>query len=303
MKEDEPETPAYLDLTGKLETRFDDEGGTIELAANSWVAGDGHEAHAEVTTACGERWRAGMFINTGVALEAGKSYKVSFVVDRAQENGYDVILQNKQWASDDDRIDFLSTPVGEISKEFTVTETTKGTLWFLVEMGDAVNEVTIRNILVEEITAEEPEQPAYLDFTGKLETRLDNANGTIDLAANSWVAGDGHEAHAEVTTACGERWRAGMFINTGIALEAGKKYAVSFEVSRVNETGYDVILMGEQWAAAENRLAFLGTPVGEINQEITVTEANAGSLWILVEMGDAVNEVTIRNLVVTEINQ
>ena len=149
------EVAPYFDFTGKVITRFDNDGGKIDLGANSWAANYGHEAHAEVTKPCSDIWRAGMFINTGVTMTAGKTYRVTFDVSHATEGAYNVILQCKQWTdegkTDEQRYAFSNLKEAKYDKQFTVTEANKGSLWILVEMGSEVNEVTISNLNVVEV--------------------------------------------------------------------------------------------------------------------------------------------------------
>ena len=138
-----------LNLTNKIENRFDDAGGTMDIACTSTLSTNGYGAQLDVTKACGDVWRMGTFINTGVTLEAGKTYVVKFHIDRASETNYEVILQNKQW--DETRIDFLDKDhaIGDVEVLLTITEANAGILWFLIQGGNAVNTITISNIVIE----------------------------------------------------------------------------------------------------------------------------------------------------------
>ena len=137
-----------LPVKGKVITRFDDEGGTIELAANSWVPeGKEYEAHGEVTKACSDVWRAGMFINTGIAFETGKSYAVSLEIGKKNDLAFEFILQNDQWSDVDHRYDF-HTEAGHYEKTVTVADGMSGSLWILVQFGNTVNEITVSDITV-----------------------------------------------------------------------------------------------------------------------------------------------------------
>ena len=90
-----------------------------------------------------------MFVDTGVAMEAGKSYAVSFEASRLHEEGFEVVLQNKQW--DEARYQTLYTPVGNAGAVIHVSEENQGTLWIYVQLGNTVNEITLSNIRIQEI--------------------------------------------------------------------------------------------------------------------------------------------------------
>ena len=146
----------YVSMEGKVIKRFDDENGTIPLASNAWVGIDKH-AHCEVTTSCSDVWRAGMFIDTGVTMATGKTYRVSFGTWRKHakegQTDFKVVLQKGQWAGDSDATDryaFFNTPIGDSSITIeNVPAEKKGTLWLLAQMGTIENEISIYNLSIQ----------------------------------------------------------------------------------------------------------------------------------------------------------
>ena len=68
----------------------------------------------------------------------------------AKETGFELILQNTQWADPDHRYDFVNE-VGHYSKKITVVDGMEGSLWILVQLGNVVNEITVKNILITEV--------------------------------------------------------------------------------------------------------------------------------------------------------
>ena len=91
-----------------------------------------------------------MFINTGIKLEVGKTYNISFDLwHKEDDKEYKVMLQNKQW----DAVPFATYGPSDEHVEETVEITTSeeaGVLWISFEMGTEINEVSISHLLVRE---------------------------------------------------------------------------------------------------------------------------------------------------------
>ena len=88
-----------------------------------------------------------------------------------------------------------------------------------------------------------------------------------------------------------------MFINTGLALSAGTKYTVSYDLT-AEKTGFGVALENKQWDAKRYGYASIENE-DDFHQENEITPNENGGLWLYVESGDSVNEITISNLKVT----
>lgn len=269
--------------------RFDGTTGKVEIDSE-----DPTKASVTITKATAspsDAWRGGMFINTGVSFEAGKLYNVSFQIEREEELDFEVVLQNKQW--DERQYKVLSSPVGSVSEDVAPTASNEGTLWLYIRLGNTLNTITISNLKVEDKgDAPEPTNEC-LDLTGKIISRFDGTTGNI------WLDGeDSSKAHVEITAASADVWRGGMFIDTGIAFESGKTYTVSFEIERKEELAFEVVLQNKQWD--ETKYTTLYSPDSPVNEEITVTDENEGTLWIYIQFGDTVNEITISKIVIEE---
>ena len=280
----------YFKFTGKTENRFEN-----GIVGNSWTTDMGHTLHVEVTTAGTNIWEGGVFVNTGVEMVAGKYYKATFEVARAQEEDFEIILQNKQW--DEKQYKKLFSPLGEIEETFEVTSENAGTLWIYVQFGNAVNEVTVSKLKVEETTAPAPVNN-YFVFNN--ENILYRRESTV---VNVWVdAEDNHKAHMKVEEASDAAWKGGMFINTSNAKEVGKTYTVSFDVERIGDLGdfeTEIQFINGQWGAHYGDTIF--NQVGHIEVEITVTDENADNLWIYLACGNTQGaELVISNLLIVE---
>ena len=151
------------------------------------------------------------------------------------------------------------------------------------------------NLFGREETSSEP-----INLEGRIKHRLDDDGGNIDLESNIWLTDDGYKAHIEVTKACQDVWRAALLIDTGVAFEVGKTYGVSFDIERLYDTPYAVILQNKEDSdPATERYQYLTSPVGAVSLDVTVPEGVGGSLWICIELGDVVNEIMISNIVVS----
>ncbi len=182
---------------GKIEARIDTKAGlsdeekadpalTNGLVGNTWAADGGNEAHLEITSPSTKPetvWAGGMFINTGIALKSGVTYRVSLdchcdALDGREPGNdrFEIHYQNKQWGSDDEvMIDKLFNPEGPQTTELKITDKFAGSLWIYVMSGMQANEITIKDLSVVEILAPAGKDSYSIeDFTcngGKLETK------------------------------------------------------------------------------------------------------------------------------------
>ena len=271
----EPEVK-YFDFTGKLIGRFDP-----GVEGNTWV--NNHtDAHVEVTKPGAEIYNGGMFVNTGLDLENGKTYSVTFDIWRKEDRPFKVMIQNKQW--DAHVFDSFESFEGHVGSEFKVDNSSAGKLWISFEMGTAVNEVSIFNLLIEEVE--------YFDFTGKLRDRFDSPCAGETSIVNKT------EAHVTVTNPGAEIYNGGMFVETGFELEADKSYTVSFNLAHETSGDYKVMLQNKQWDAVP--FVTYENQEGHIVANIDVNDETKGFLWISIEMGTAVNELTLSELLIKE---
>lgn len=119
----------------------------IEGEAQGKVSGDKNSACLEITkTYPGHIWLGGMFIDTGITINSGVTYTVSFKVEREKENNFEIIFQNSRW--NEVQIDKLFTPLGEVTCNLNINEENCGSLWIYVQSGDAENKITVSDISV-----------------------------------------------------------------------------------------------------------------------------------------------------------
>lgn len=128
-----------LNLNGKIINR---DGNAHEIGVNS----DGTAAYVDITNPTGQMWQVGMFVNTGVALEEGNEYTVSFDIASEQDNPFEVCIQHEQWKDGDAII--LNKPQGAVSRTVKATSSFNGTLWLFVRSGTHANKITISNLCV-----------------------------------------------------------------------------------------------------------------------------------------------------------
>ena len=139
-------TGDFQNLTGKVINEPAGEASS-EMKSNAWVAGGGNEAHAEVSVKSTEAWHSRIWIDLShLGLAAGKTYKLSFDIWKKNEAGFELITQPLKWTNDvNDRYGFFNT-TGYHEQEITIPS--GGSLWFLAQLGNVVNEISVYNIAV-----------------------------------------------------------------------------------------------------------------------------------------------------------
>ena len=140
-------TGDFQNLTGKVINEPAAEA-SASMKSNAWVAGEGNEAHAEVSVKSTEAWHSRIWIDLShLGLETGKTYKLSFDIWKKDvEAGFELITQPLKWTNDvNDRYGFFDT-TGYKEQEITIPS--GGSLWFLAQLGNVVNEISVYNIAV-----------------------------------------------------------------------------------------------------------------------------------------------------------
>lgn len=152
----------------RVETQYEEaEGGNVELMNNFifnehnvinrdnnahevGLGDDKKSAYIEVTEPMANIWDQLMFIDTGVNMTSGTEYTVSFTVDSANDNPYEVFIMHDQWNEDGAKKYF--NPKGEVSCTFTAGGGFSGTLWLQARSGTHANKITVSNISVKRKT-------------------------------------------------------------------------------------------------------------------------------------------------------
>ena len=178
-----------------------------------------------------------------------------------------------------------------------------------VKKSDEIGDVTIDICLgslgdvkwtIEKVELDYPQEEGTLaelaeefSFAGRVSPRIeDTAEG------NAFYDADRNAACLEITKTTPSIWLGGMFINTEIPMKAGVTYTISFTVVGENK-GFEVKFQNQKWDEKPIGDTFYD-PDGEVTQDVTVTEANSGSLWIYVQSGTQLNTIRLSNLSVKE---
>lgn len=174
-----------------------------------------------------------------------------------------------------------------VDDDAAVTEVKKDVQILLGGLGDAQVDVSKAEALHEGILVNE----IALKTGENVHDRFDGTSGSVG------VSQDGKSATLIIKTASGDKWRGGMFINTGVQLAAGKTYKVSYDLT-ATQADFGVVLQNKQWDESRYGYATIASE-NDYHQENTITPSISDGLWLYVEAGNAVNEVTISNIKVS----
>ncbi len=126
--------------------------------------------------------------------------------------------------------------------------------------------------------------------------RFDGTSGSVSIGAEN------ASATLSITSTGDDLWRGGMFIQTSITTTANTQYTVGFDIISTQANTFEVKIQENQWD--ETQYALVTCTDGQTTQQhydstFTATSSNAGALWLYVQSGTAVNEITISNLTVS----
>ena len=136
-------------------------------------------------------------------------------------------------------------------------------------------------------------------FNGRVEPRFDGTSG------NAFAGEGGSTAVLEMRSVSEEDpngiWRGGMFINTGIVTEAGQQYELSFDISAINDSPFEVVVQRDKFNETKYHTESISGATTAQHKVVsfTPTAENAGDLYLYVQSGNAVNDITMRNLAIT----
>lgn len=181
----------------------------------------------------------------------------------------------------------------------------------LPEKTSASGEALYENVNIElwlgmegetQFSLERSETRYTLPETGPVENLPDfsfrNKISNRDGRAKSVTAvDDGKGARLVVDNPTGNDYEVGMFVETGLQLEAGKEYAVSFDISGAEEgKPFDVCIQNNKWDPIG---AIINNPENGRNEKTVVWNDCSGDrnrLWLFIRSGLSVNDITISNL-------
>lgn len=268
------------------------------LEANSGAAakmtGDGSSATAQIQTS-GDDWHIKFYAITGLELEAGKTYEISFNVTGAA--GCQVCYKNTATGKEDG---FGTETAADGVVTHTVTPDANGALEIMLKLGTvaAGNTVTVSNVKISALGGETVGENL---FTDSLTT---DTRGNINFWAHedyaAELSGDGSSATLKITKApedTKEAWKIKLFVETGIQLEEGKHYRISADLSATAETDYEICY--NDGAEEKGVGALYGQHAGAQSQTAVyeVTAEKAAELILQINLGWAAPcEVTVSNV-------
>ena len=263
---------------------------------------EGHSAIARVDRS-GDNWHIKLYAKPGVTLESGKTYRISMYVTGA--NGCPVVYKNTATGDEtgfgQETINGSSTTVTH-----TVTPSKNGELEILVKMGNvAVNNcVGVSGVKIEEMqytfVAGAPNlmqfplrarPPVNFWAHESYEAAVSNAGPSATLTVNK--APDSGK----------EDWKVKLFVETGIALAAGKDYRISADVSASAATNYEICYNnGAAEAALGKRSGLQATDTAQTVTYETKASSDA-NLTLQFNLGNAASgtAVTVSNIKVEEL--
>ncbi len=276
---------------------------SFDLEANSGAAatlsGNGSSASATVTTP-GDDWHVKFYAKPGLELEAGKTYTVGMTVSGAE--GCQVCYKNTATGAEDG---FGTETAVNGTVTHTVTASESGTLEIMLKIGTvpAGSTVTLSGITVSTLGE------------GTLGENLATASLTAGTSGNVnfWAhedyaaalsGGDGSVSLAIGTAPAegGEAWKVKLFAETGIALEAGKHYRISADVSASAETDYEICYNNGAAEKGVGALYGLHAAAASRTAVFEVTPEDAADLILQFNLGWAAAPctVTVSNVKVEE---
>lgn len=253
----------------------------------------------------GDDWHIKFYTKPGVTLESGKTYNISMNVGGAA--GCSVVYKNLAGAEDGFGSESITSNNQNV--KHTVTPSTGGELEIIVKMGTvaAGNSVTVNSVKIEQLQYSFPADSENL-MSFPLRARPP-VNFWAHESYEAAVSNAGPSATLTVNKAPDsgkEDWMVKLFVETGIALAAGKDYRISADVSASAATNYKICynndVNGKGEAAFGSRSGLQATDTAQ-----TVTyETKAGSdanLTLQFNLGNAASgtAVTVSNIKVEEL--
>ena len=164
----------------------------------------------------------------------------------------------------------------------------------MIGMTGAPNNVTVSNVLVDEITGDivSPTAPVNSFVHEDYEAALSNTGSSASIAITK-VPHDGREP-----------WKVKLFAETGARLKAGKTYRVSIDVQSTVKQDYEITYNNFSVEKELGALYGLTTSTSKQTVRYTMTPGKDSELVIQLSLGKAAgpNTVTISGIKVEEIN-
>ena len=284
-----------------------------DYAASFTNTADSITAHITPPVKNPEPWKIKLFLDTGVALQSGKYYKVTTNVSAKKSQNYEICYNNGGIEFGYDSMGGLKVIGGKtqpIEKLISVPADKKDTnnLMLQINLGKTAiaNEVTISNVTVEEVTL------AYANALGKDFSYQKSLSTWTDPKTTYKAKLDSGEGaatlHISDVPASGTGvWMVKLFAHTGAMLEAGKSYQVSADLLAANAQDFETCFNNEETekgfdAIYGQKLAAGVKTTVEKRISVPASMTDAGELVLQFSVGGAVaNDITVSNISVLEL--
>lgn len=253
------------------------------------VTSDGQTATLNVTSTGDAAWRGGMFINTGLNLQSGVEYTVSFDVTASGTDPFEVSVQRGQWDEYKYSTQYYENVSGIVSRPVSVTpdSNTQGALWLYVQSGNHINQITLSNLKVTTYSnGEHTENIALKDFTSSQAEgfggELKTYGGSFSYTVESFSSTDWHQ---QVISP--EFYLSGSGLNYVITFTAKATKATELVIAAPIYGGWDPTLAWQRITITEKEQSFaiwcsdnggntnylvwqFGSPSNVVNNNVTI---------------------------------
>ena len=277
------------------------EGASAELCNDP----NGNYSAIALVKKSGDDWHIKFYAKPGVTLESGKTYNISMNVGGAA--GCSVVYKNlADTTHAEDGFGWESITSNNQNVKHTVTPSTGGVLEIIIKMGTVLagNSVTVNSVKIEQLQYSFPADSENL-MSFPLRARPP-VNFWAHEGYNATVSNTDSSATLTVNTAPDsgkEGWKVKLFVETGIALAAGKDYRISADVSASAATNYEICYNnGAAEAALGKRSGLQATDTAQTVTYETKASSDA-NLTLQFNLGNAASgtAVTVSNIKVEEL--
>ena len=275
-------------------------------------------------------WKAKLYAATDANLEAGTSYLIKYDLtadkDQAEyeacfdgdtENAYGALYGRSLSAGETDHVEMFITPdVGNgpltIRLQLGKTDSAEGNTFTLSNVSVESVQVEYDSVLSSDFsynTGNSDPQPET-KYKNVLPDDFSYQSGTNVYEQHSdgytqSVSSDGSSATLSITEAPSdgrEVWKSSMLIDTGVTPEAGKKYAVIFDITAQKDQTYEICFSGGEektYGALYDQNLTAGITSG-INYTF-IPETVDGPLTLKLQLGNTEgNNITVSSLKIAE---
>ena len=275
-------------------------------------------------------WKAKLYAATDANLKAGTSYLIKYdlTADRDQaeyeacfdgdtENAYGALYGRSLKAGETDHVEMFITPDAAngpltIRLQLGKTDSAEGNTFTLSNVSVESVQVEYDNVLPSDFsynTGNSDPKPET-EYKSVLPDDFSYQSGTNVYEQHSdgytqSVSADGTSATLNITEAPSdgrEVWKSSMLIDTGVTPEAGKKYAVIFDITAQKDQAYEICFSGGEektYGALYDQTLTAGITSG-INYTF-IPETVDGPLTLKLQLGSTDgNNITVSSLKIAE---